>query len=152
MHTYSAKRWFSIFLRWQKPYLSHEYIGLAGQFSLDSEGKYRLPKIYQIRVRYEKIKELLENMLDEYPHELPFYQEIIDEYNLRQIDYEATLNKIITENQENLAGKYLMTRRKPFVSPNLLGEERKNFLKQHFFDKISFDDKGLLYTNAYQGL
>jgi uncharacterized protein YeeX (DUF496 family) len=39
---------------------------------------------------YEKIKKLLENMLDNYPHELPFYQEIINEYNLRQIDYEAT--------------------------------------------------------------
>jgi len=119
---------------------------------IDSKGNTDFLKFTKYEVRYEKIKELLENMLDEYPHELPFYQEIINEYNLRQIDYEATLNKIITENQENLAGKYLMTRRKPFVSPNLLGEERKNFLKQHFFDKISFDDKGLLYTNAYPRL
>ncbi len=119
---------------------------------IDSKENADFLQFIRYEASYEKIKKLLENMLDNYPHELPFYQEIINEYNLRQIDYEATLNQVIHEHQENLVGKYLMTRRKPFVNPSFLGEERKIFLKNHFFDKISFEDKGLLYSDAYPRL
>lgn len=111
-----------------------------------------LQNFWKYEAKHLKSLELLQNLLDEYPDDFPFYQEVVREYIMRQIDFEATLNQLIVKNQNNLASRIFMTRRRPRIDPSLQGKKRTEFLREHYFDYIPPDDTSLIYTPAYPRL
>lgn len=119
---------------------------------VNSEVNTDLQNFWKYEAQHLKSLELLQNLLDEYPDELPFYQEVVREYIMRQIDFEATLNQLIVRNQNNLASHILMTRRRPRIDPALTGKKRTEYLREHYFDYIPADDTSLIYTPAYPRL
>ncbi len=111
-----------------------------------------LKNFWKYESRHLKALELLQPLLDEYPSDWPFYQEVVREYIMRQIDYEATLNQLIVRYQDNLASHILTTRRRPRLDPALPAKERAEFLQTHYFDGIAPNDTTLLFTPAYTRL
>jgi len=104
-------------------------------------------------VRYEQLHqhnmELLTALLDGYSKNTAFYEQVKKESIFRQIDFEATLNKAIIQNEDNLVGKYLLTRRMPRLDPSLDPDGRMELLRDHLLDVIPGGDSSLIYTHAY---
>ncbi len=119
---------------------------------IDSEENTDLQNFWKYEAQHLKAMELLQTLLDEYPSSLPFYREVVKEYIFRQIDFEATINKMIIKHQDNLASHILMTRYRPRIDPALSANERTEFLRTHYFDRIPLNDTNLLYTPAYTRL
>ncbi|MDK2909891.1 MAG: hypothetical protein PWR20_1458 [Bacteroidales bacterium] len=132
-----------------RTYLNHLEDSLV---FMDSPENTDLRNFWKYEAQHLKALELLQPLLDEYPDNLPFYQEVVREYVMRQIDFEATINQLIIKHQNNLASHILMTRRRPRIDPGLSASERLNFIKDHYFDLTPLNDTNLIYTPAYTRL
>lgn len=132
-----------------RTYLSHLEDSLV---FMDSPENTDLKKFWKYEAQHLKALELLQPLLEEYPDNMPFYQDVVREYIMRQIDFEATINQLIIKHQDNLASHILMTRRRPRIDPGLSASDRMNYAKFHYFDLIPLNDTNLIYTPAYTRL
>lgn len=115
----------------------------------DSPPNTTLRAFVKYELQHQRNMELLTALLDGYSKNTAFYEQARKESIFRQIDFEATINKAIIENQDNLAGKYLLTRRMPRLDPSLGPEGRMEFLREHFLNVLPDGDSSLIYTHAY---
>ncbi len=96
--------------------------------------------------------DVLKNCIDNFPQSDRFYEQISKKLISEQIDFEVYLNKLVIKNKASVAGNYLNMRHKVLFDAEPGTERRLEFMKQHFFDRISFNDTTLINTNAYSKL
>lgn len=92
---------------------------------------------------------LLENLLDEYPRDDPFYQKITAQYVKQQIDHSAYLSGLIRRHHTDLLGRMARMMKKPFTAPELDQKGRSLYQREHFWDLNEIDDTTLIATNIY---
>ncbi len=108
---------------------------------------------YQNFVKQESLHELKMNLLnqclDEYPKEDPFYNQLKSKAISEQINFEAFVNQLIKKNSGSYLANYLNYRR-PILSDGSIGKlQNLAFKKLHYFDRVDFIDTTLLHSNAY---
>lgn len=92
---------------------------------------------------------LLEQVVVQYPEQDEFYHTAIKYYQKYQTDREKFLDSLYAAHPDMLAARIIHTRRFPIVPGGLTPTARDSLSRNHFLDKVVFDDTTLLYTNAY---
>ncbi|MCD4680851.1 MAG: redoxin domain-containing protein [Bacteroidales bacterium] len=92
--------------------------------------------------------ELLSSLVDFYPEDDEFYKPIIEKFSNLQTERENYINKIIADFPESYVSRIIRTFKTPYLSPELKNTERMDYLKEHFFDSISYNDTSLVRSNA----
>lgn len=92
--------------------------------------------------------ELLSSLVDFYPEDDEFYPKVIEKFSDLQLDREKNIDSIAAKHPKAYATRIVKTYRTPYLSPELKGKERMDYLKQHFFDEISYNDTSLIRSNA----
>jgi len=109
-------------------------------------------KIYYDFLKYEygvqNKLELLSSIIDFYPEDDEFYSIAVEKFSNLQLNRDRYINEIVDNNPDTYVGRVINTYKTPFLSPDLKGKERMEYLKQHFYDSISYNDTALLRSNA----
>jgi thiol-disulfide isomerase/thioredoxin len=100
------------------------------------------------RKAQEKL-DLLMPIIDYYPEENDFYEKAVVEFESSQRGM-LKIQDSINDLYPNLfALRIIKNQSTPFLSASLSKDERINYLKTHFFDKVNFQDTLLLNSNAW---
>ncbi|MFH1160241.1 MAG: redoxin domain-containing protein [bacterium] len=93
--------------------------------------------------------ELLQPVLDYYPQQDPFYFQAAAEYEAIQEEQETRLDSLQEGNPGSYAIRIFALYRTPYLPASLPPKLRLTYLKQHYFDRLNFNDSALLRSNAW---
>ena len=93
--------------------------------------------------------DLLIPVIDYYPEKKGFYEKAVSEFESIQKNLVRVQDSIEAIHPSSFALRIIRNQSPPFLSPSLTKEERINYLKLHFFDKVNFQDTLLLNSNAW---
>jgi peroxiredoxin len=100
------------------------------------------------RVNQSKLQ-LLIPVLDYYPVKDAFYQSVAMEMERIQRMQLNTLDSLAKLYPASFAVRVARVYQSPFIPSSLAREERMNFLKLHYFDKVDFSDTALLRSMVF---
>lgn len=104
---------------------------------------------YQRAKSYINYKEnIIEQMLDRYPPNDPFYSELENKYIALQAEQYDSARKITNSYPQTFVAKLINTETIPFDSSIRKREKWQRFQKTHFFDNVDFTDASLLRSKA----
>ena len=95
--------------------------------------------------------ELLMQLVDYYPAKDKFYAQAVSEYENIQMRQQTIVDSLTGKYPASFAVKMFRLQQTPFLLASLSKQERMDYLKQHFFDRIDFADTLLLRSNAWSG-
>lgn len=91
--------------------------------------------------------DLLGPLLQNYPVNDPFYQQVIKQFNLLKENLDIRVETLVEQNPETFAAQVIQTD-KPFLpDPSLNAKQQSVFLRTHYFDETNFTDTLLTRTN-----
>lgn len=93
--------------------------------------------------------ELLQPVLDFYPRHDAFYDQAGREYEQIQRSAAQAVDSLSRSHPGSYAMRIIRLYSTPFIPASLGREERMNYLKQHYFDRVDFTDTALLRSPAY---
>jgi peroxiredoxin len=96
----------------------------------------------------EKLQVLMP-VVDYYPKDDGFYQEVTKQFDAIQKKQEKTLDSIIRLYPGSYAVRIFKLQRAPYLSSALSKDQRMDYLKAHFFDNADFNDTMLLRSNIW---
>ena len=102
--------------------------------------------------KYQHKINLLNPLLDHYPEDGKFMDEVVKKYESLQKEHQKFCNDKLKRYPDTYAAKIIKAHCFPAVDPELGGAERNAFMKEHFFDMLDMTDKGLLNSNVYNEL
>ena len=98
---------------------------------------------------YKTKSELLQLMLSRYPEEDDYYHVTKEKLIRIQEDYLYFVNVTAQANPNSFIARYVRTARLPVVDINVPVENLLSWLKSHSLDNVNFNDKGLIYSDAF---
>jgi len=98
---------------------------------------------------YRRKFELLGPVVNYYPQNDTFYFDLKAKYITAQDDFIKLVDKMVFENQDAWTAKILRQRKPLFYDPALNEYGRREFVTEHYFDNISFNDVDLIRSNVY---
>lgn len=101
---------------------------------------------------YQRKLELLSPVVNYYPPEDSFYDQITEEYINNQLNYSNFVKLLIDDNKDSWTAKIAKQRQPLFFSAELNEYDRRMFARDHFFDHIDFSDVDLIKSNVYTTL
>jgi peroxiredoxin len=93
--------------------------------------------------------DLLIPVIDYYPQADAFYSRAVDEFETIQKKQEKMLDSMAAKYPDAYAVRLFRIAATPFLPATLKKDDRLNYLKAHFFDKVNFKDTLLLNSNAW---
>jgi len=93
------------------------------------------------------LQDLLKPILQEYPEASDFIDQARNEFNRLQVELHAMADKIIIENPNTLAAKFIQADLIPALDLKLSMDEQRQKLIQDFFMKVDFTDTTLIYSD-----
>lgn len=118
------------------------------QFSGSAENELYFKTLQEESIFLHKLQ-LLEQVVVQYPEQDEFYRSALKYYQKYQTDREYFLDSLYAAHPDMLAARIIHTRRFPIIPGGLDAAQRDSIHKNHFLDKVEFNDTALLYTNAY---
>ena len=110
----------------------------------------------QINQAYSKLDrtnqsklQLLMPVVDYYPVKDPFYFTVTKEMDRLQRAQLNYLDSLVRLYPDAYAVRVAKVYQNPFIPASLGKDERMNFLKQHYFDKVDFSDTALLRSMVF---
>lgn len=100
------------------------------------------------RINQAKLQ-LLMPVVDYYPVKDEFYTRVTTEFDGIQRAQQHYLDSLVNLYPNAFAVRVAKVYQPPMLPSSLNKDERLNFLKQHFFDKINFQDTALLRSMAF---
>ncbi len=100
------------------------------------------------RISQSKL-ELLMPLVDFYPVRNEFYWNAVTEFETTQKLQLARLDSVSDKYQGSYAVRMEKVIRTPYISASLSSNDRIEFLKQHYWDKVDFNDTALLRSNVF---
>jgi len=95
----------------------------------------------------DRKQEYISRLLSVYRPDDPFYPELEEELTrIQQIDPQSITTKIIREHPDSYVARFLKTERSPEVPVGLSFTEELEYLNDHFFDSVDFNDSELMYS------
>jgi peroxiredoxin len=105
---------------------------------------------YERRVHMNQSKlELITPLLDYYPVKDAFFATVAGEFESIQRSQEKAFDSLSALYPQSYAMRILKLQRTPFLAASLSKDERVDYLKAHFFDRVDFNDTLLLRSNAW---
>ncbi|MCF8225437.1 MAG: AhpC/TSA family protein [Bacteroidales bacterium] len=98
---------------------------------------------------YQQKLNALNLLLDSYPGEDRFYKHSGRHYKNIQQERDSFINELFRKNSGLFAAKLIDAYRSPVIQPAISGEERTEYLKEHFFEMAPISDPDLLYAPVY---
>jgi len=103
--------------------------------------------------------DLLDPVLQYYPKSDTFYMQTLNEARALQSSLDERVETLIENNPNTLAARFIRVDKPVFADPELSREERKEYLKSHYFTDMDFLDTILIRSNiltskiiSYMGL
>ncbi|MCX6284271.1 MAG: thioredoxin-like domain-containing protein [Bacteroidetes bacterium] len=93
--------------------------------------------------------ELLMPLVDFYPARNEFYRNAVTEFETTQKIQLARLDSVSDKYPGLYAIRMEKVIRTPYISASLSANDRIEFLKQHYWDKVDFNDTALLRSNVF---
>jgi len=93
--------------------------------------------------------ELIQPIVDYYPTQDPFYFQAVAEYEGVQQSQIAMLDSLKKLFYNSYAIHMINMYQNPYLPASISPENRLEYLKQHYFDKVDFNDTSLLRSNAW---
>ena len=110
-------------------------------------------RIYYFYLRLDRLTQqkldLLMPVIDYYPVKDVFYSSAANEFEFAQKQLSRVQDSLSGLYPGSLALRIIKNQSAPFLPATLSKEERINYLRLHFFDKVNFQDTLLLNTNAW---
>ena len=91
--------------------------------------------------------DLLGPLLQNYPVNDPFYQQVIKQFNLLKENLNIRVETLVEQNPETFAAQVIQTDKPLLPDPSLNAKQQSVFLRTHYFDETSFTDTLLTRTN-----
>lgn len=98
---------------------------------------------------YRRKFELLSPVVNYYPQNDTFYLDLKEKYIAAQNEFIKQVDKMVFENQDSWTAKILRQRKPLFYDPALDEYGRREFVTEHYFDNIRFNDVDLIRSNVY---
>lgn len=92
--------------------------------------------------------DVLSNVVDYYPKEDDFYQLTIGKVNELRAEINETATELISNNPMKLAPHFISIQNPIFAEIEMIEEMQKQYLKEHYFEHVDFNDTVLL--NSHQ--
>jgi peroxiredoxin len=93
--------------------------------------------------------QLLVQVLDYYPEKDAFYNQLAGEFDQIQVKQTRALDSLRTKYPGSFAVRLAEVYQGPVVPARMEKEERMEFLKRHYFDRVNFSDSALLRSMAF---
>lgn len=93
--------------------------------------------------------ELLMPVVDFYPVKDAFYYSVVNEFQSVQKVQFAALDSLVRLYPASYAVRMEKVLQTPYISGSLSSAARLEFLKQHYWDKVDFNDTSLLRSNVF---
>lgn len=93
--------------------------------------------------------QLLMPLVDYYPVRDSFYSSVTVEFDAIQRRQQQYLDSLVKLYPNSYAVRVAKVYQPPYLSSEMNKEERVTFLKQHYFDKVDFNDTALLRSMAF---
>lgn len=93
--------------------------------------------------------DLLGPAVNYFPQNDTFYFDLKTKYIGSQNDFIRLVDRLVYENQDTWTAKILRQRKPLFYDPALDEYGRREFVTEHYFDNISFNDVDLIRSNVY---
>lgn len=93
--------------------------------------------------------QLLVPVIDYYPLKDSFYVSVTQEMERIQKEQQRVVDSLATLYPNSFALRMAKTYQSPFLPSSMLRDDRLNYLKQHYFDKVDFTDTALLRSPAF---
>lgn len=110
-------------------------------------------KVYYDFLRAEQdfnIKlELLGPVVSYFPKNDDFYKLSVTKFNLLQKERDDYILKAAAKKPDSYVSKVILFQRTPMLPTNISEQEKSEFMRIHFFDKMNFDDPELLRSDVY---
>lgn len=98
--------------------------------------------------QYQLKLELLTPVTSFYPKDNDFYGKVSSKFEDLQNERDELLLRIAKKNPDAFVSKLILFQRSPIIPAGLSDEGKTRFMQIHYFDKISFDDADLLYSDV----
>jgi thiol-disulfide isomerase/thioredoxin len=127
-----------------------DYSDLAGSASFGNSAENRLMGEYrEYEELYERKMAALYSLIDRYPGEDAFYRDAVAHFLELQEERDAFIVAIAQSNPDLFVSRLIDAYRSVLMPKDLKGQQRRDFLKIHFFDKAPIDDPKLLHAPVY---
>ncbi len=93
--------------------------------------------------------ELLMPVVDFYPVKDQFYHTVVTEFETVQKTQLSSLDSLVLLYPRSYAVRMQQVMQTPYISGSLTSAARIEFLKQHYWDKVDFNDTSLLRSNVF---
>ena len=91
--------------------------------------------------------DLLEPLLQTYPKDDDFYQQLLQEYKQLGLEIQERVETLTSENPNTIASHFILADAPLYVDPTLSPEMKKQYQKVHYFDQTDFTDTLLMRSN-----
>ncbi len=127
-----------------------DYNDIAGSASFgNSEENRLLGEFREYEELYERKMATLYPLIDRYSEQDEFYRDAVAQFLKIQKERDAFIEKIVQRNPDLFASRLIDAYRSVVIPKDLKGQQRIDFLKNHFFDKAPVDDPQLLHAPVY---
>jgi thiol-disulfide isomerase/thioredoxin len=123
--------------------------------NVDIKGSHENTLYYTFRNKMHKHQlklKLLMPLVDKYPPNDEFHSEICDEFVNIQNNWNNYIDEKVEKNKDAFVSKIMVNYKKAVMDANMNMHERTEFIKDHHFDYINFNDTALLRTNVFNNL
>ncbi len=93
------------------------------------------------------LQDLLKPLLQQYPDNVVFYQQILAEYTRLQTELHKQADTIIGQYSNSLAARFIRADLSPTTNPALPYDEQRALLIRDFFTAVDFNDTALIYSD-----
>ncbi|MEA3444883.1 MAG: thioredoxin-like domain-containing protein [Bacteroidota bacterium] len=93
--------------------------------------------------------ELLSPVVSYFPKDDDFYNEVVTKFNNLQKERDNYILESAAEKDDSYVSKIILFQRTPMLPKNISEKEKNEYMRNHFFDKINFDDAELLRSDVY---
>ena len=101
-----------------------------------------------VRLNQSKL-ELLMPVVDFYPVRDGFYKQLVTEFETIQKTQLAYLDSLVRQYPKSYAVRMEKVLQTPYIPGSVSPAVRMEFLKQHYWDKVDFNDTALLRSNVF---
>lgn len=102
---------------------------------------------FMLKSNNRYLLDLIRPLIQQYPVELNFYQQSLDEYTRLQTEIHTTANDIIARYPVSLAARFIKADLNPIIDPAKPFDEQRSILIRDFFAGVDFQDTMLIYSD-----
>lgn len=95
---------------------------------------------------FERKMNLLNQMVEQYPKDDPFYEQVANQYHQVQKKHEGYIDSLAQQHSNTFASHVIKSYKTPVLEPMFSPKEKNSYLKEHFLSTIDFQDTMLIRT------